>query len=878
MVDVLKENSKIIYINHPQKNNKQVKIGLNIRAKMIVYILFTAAFIYIIAIGYISLRLKETTLENSQTLATTFAKEHANLIMSEMNDNMGAARTMAHSFHGYKDLAQGERMNIYNDIMKTIAIKNEDFISVWTNWELEAIDTAWTLPYGRGRYTFYREGGDINYKEEVLNTNGDDFESAYYRMKIEGKETIIEPYYFSYTGNQEDQILETSICVPVLDNGQFVGLAGFDVPLDRFQRLIKDIKPFEDSYAMLISYEGNLVAHHNDDLLGKPYTSDSLMDGDTLIGQTLKSGKNYSTVINHPFSGSEYFLTLIPFTIGRTNTPWALSIIAPYKEITREADRTFLISLLVGFAGLILLTLVIVYIANDISNPMLKTTVALNELAAGNINQKNKLDVRTNDEVEEMAHAVNRLIDELNNIATFAMEMGKGNLAYNYTRNTDNDVLGKALLEMQQSLKQSKADEALRKEENEKANWVNQGLAKFSDIMQKNSNNISDFSFSIISNLVSYTKAIQGGLYLIKDEDESEKHIALVASFAYDRRKYNNRRLEMGEGLIGSCIQEKQIIHLTEIPEDFIEITSGLGDARPTNILIVPIMVNEEVFGALEIASFNSFAEHEIIFVQKISENVASSVSGIRVNMKTTLLANKARQQSEELASQEEELRQNMEEMQATQDSLQESQSKAMMVFNGALDGIITINRYGIIDQFNPAAERMFGYTANEISGRSINNLMPTEDAEKHDGYLERYFKDGVSNVIGRSREVYGKKKTGEAFPIEIRVDRASHGSHDMFIGMIRDLSDRGQIENEKQENMVRLQKLEVDQKKHIANLEKENEKKISQIKSIQDRIRKEAEEQKMKDKDLIAAYEKEIDDMFLMWKQQLDAAEGKIS
>ncbi len=845
---------------------------------MIVYILFTAAFIYIIAIGYISLRLKETTLENSQALATTFAKEHANLIMSELNDNMGAARTMAHSFHGYKDLAQGERMNIYNDIMKTIAIKNEDFISVWTNWELEAIDTAWTLPYGRGRYTYYREGGEINYKEEILNTNGDDFESAYYRMKIEGRETIIEPYYFSYTGNLEDQILETSICVPVLDNGQFVGLAGFDVPLNRFQKLIKDIKPFGDSYAMLVSYEGNLVGHHNDDLLGKPYTSDPLLEGDTLIGQILKSGENYSNVIKNPVSGSEYFITLIPFTIGRTNTPWALSIIAPYKEITREADRTFLISLLVGFAGLILLTLVIVYIANNISSPLLKTTTALNELATGNINQKNKLDVRTTDEVEEMANAVNRLIDELNNVAAFAIEMGRGNLAYNYTRNNDNDVLGKALLEMQQSLKQAKTDEALRKEESEKSNWVNQGLAKFSDIMQKNSNNISDFSFSIISNLVSYTKAIQGGLYLINDEDESKKHIELVASFAYDRRKYHNRRLEMGEGLIGSCIQEKQIIHLTEIPDDFIEITSGLGDAKPTTILIVPLMVNEEVFGALEIASFNSFAEHEIIFVEKISENVASSVSGIRVNMKTTLLANKARQQSEELASQEEELRQNMEEMQATQDSLQESQSKAMMVFNGALDGIITINSYGIIDQFNPAAERMFGYAAKEITGRSINNLMPSEEAQMHDGYIERYFRDGVSNIIGRSREVYGKKKNGEAFPIEIRVDKASHDSHEMFIGMIRDLSDRDQIEHEKQENMVRLQKLEVEQEKYIANLEKENEKKISQIKEIQERVRKEAEEQNMKDKDLIAVYEKEIDDMFLMWKQQLDAVEGKIN
>ena len=109
---------------------------------------------------------------------------------------------------------------------------------------------------------------------------------------------------------------------------------------------------------------------------------------------------------------------------------------------------------------------------------------------------------------------------------------------------------------------------------------------------------------------------------------------------------------------------------MKEVPPSYINITSGLGDATPKCILIVPLTHEENVEGIIELASFNVLQEHEIQFVEKLAESLASYVASNRINMKTKDLLARFQQQSEELRAQEEEMRQNMEEMQATQEEI----------------------------------------------------------------------------------------------------------------------------------------------------------------------------------------------------------------
>jgi two-component system sensor kinase FixL len=110
-------------------------------------------------------------------------------------------------------------------------------------------------------------------------------------------------------------------------------------------------------------------------------------------------------------------------------------------------------------------------------------------------------------------------------------------------------------------------------------------------------------------------------------------------------------------------------------------------------------------------------------------------------------------------------------------------------------DGLITIDQSGIIQSFNPAASRMFGYRAEEVIGRNVSCLMPSPDRERHDGYLARYLRTGERRIIGIGREVHGRRRDGTVFPVELAVGEVALEGHRLFAGFLRDVSARRDAE-----------------------------------------------------------------------------------
>lgn len=272
------------------------------------------------------------------------------------------------------------------------------------------------------------------------------------------------------------------------------------------------------------------------------------------------------------------------------------------------------------------------------------------------------------DEIGEMSKALNQSVTGLKALSGFALEIGRGNYNSEFKPLSDDDVLGNSLLQMRDDLKAASIEDAKRKQEDENRNWATTGVAKFSDILRHDTDKLDLLSYNVISNLVDYMEANQGGIFLVNDDDKSDIFIELVACYAFNRRKFLQKRIQMGEGLIGRCIQEKETIYLTDIPENYIKINSGLGDANPRCLLLVPLVLNEKVFGVIEVASFNEIQPYQIEFVEKIAEIIASTLSSVIINVQTAKLLEQSRVQAEELAAHEEEMRQNMEELRATQE------------------------------------------------------------------------------------------------------------------------------------------------------------------------------------------------------------------
>jgi len=207
-----------------------------------------------------------------------------------------------------------------------------------------------------------------------------------------------------------------------------------------------------------------------------------------------------------------------------------------------------------------------------------------------------------------------------------------------------------------------------RIESEKEQNWYNVGMTKMSDVMSKNKDDLQKFSQSIITELIEYVQVEQGVLYILNDEDENDPYLILTAAFAPDENRLIGKRVELQEGQIGACYTERKVIRVSDLPDGYANLTSGLGDTPLKHLVIIPIQLNEIVIGVIELLSFEEVPEYKIEFVEKASETMTAILTSLKANEQTKKLLDKQKAQGEEMASSEEELRQNLEEMQATQE------------------------------------------------------------------------------------------------------------------------------------------------------------------------------------------------------------------
>lgn len=345
---------------------------------------------------------------------------------------------------------------------------------------------------------------------------------------------------------------------------------------------------------------------------------------------------------------------------------------------------------------------------------------------------KEKL-ITKNDEIGDMGDALNGFIESLRKTSEFAVEIGNGNYDSDYEALGESDTLGNALLEMRKNLRASDEANKKRQHEDEIRNWTTKGLADFGDILRHNSENMDILSSNVMRHLVDYLKVNQGAIYILNEQDKDNPHFEMKSAVAYNREKYLRTNFGVTEGLVGRCAFEKLPVYLKEIPEEYIKLTSGLGGAEPNYLLLVPLVINENVLGVVELASFNEIPQYQIDFLQTLGENIASTISNVRITEQTNKLLSESKMRGEELSSQEEELRQNMEELQATQEEAVRREGEmrlAVDAINNTL-GTIDIDLSGTIIDVNDMMLQLSRVEKVEFVGkRFIDLYVPNDEAK----------------------------------------------------------------------------------------------------------------------------------------------------
>jgi PAS domain S-box-containing protein len=281
-----------------------------------------------------------------------------------------------------------------------------------------------------------------------------------------------------------------------------------------------------------------------------------------------------------------------------------------------------------------------------------------------------------------------------------------------------NDKIGEALVAVQSEMRKIQAEEHKRK-------WITDGIAKFSEIL-RNKVSLNEYAYHIINNLVKYIGANQGALFIEFENDADGRYLEMAACYAYERRQYHQKKILAGEGLLGQCMLEKDMLFLKEIPKEYIKITSGLGQAVPRNIVVVPLVVNEKFYGAVELALFNVMEPHQVEFVKKIAESIAAEIASIKSLENTQKLLSESNVLAQELQMREEQMHLNLKKLAATQQEMEHKQMELTGVFS-AIDstlGTIEFDVHGNILRYNTIFQSFFGYSTVQLRSYTYKILL----------------------------------------------------------------------------------------------------------------------------------------------------------
>ncbi|HEX8709009.1 MAG TPA: HAMP domain-containing protein [Pyrinomonadaceae bacterium] len=259
------------------------------------------------------------------------------------------------------------------------------------------------------------------------------------------------------------------------------------------------------------------------------------------------------------------------------------------------------------------------------------------------------------------------LTTQVRAIADVSTAVTKGDLTRSIAVEAQGEVaaLSETINEMIQNLKETT-------QKNTEQDWLKTNLARFTRMLQ-GQRDMTTVSQLVLSELAPLVEAQQGVFY-VNASTNGRPLMRLLGGYAYTERKNLANEFKPGEGLVGQCVLERESILLTNVPSDYIRINSGLGEAPPLNIIVLPVLFEGEVKAVIELASFNRFNDTHLTFLDQLTESIGIVLNTIEANSRTEDLLQQSQSLAAELQSQQDELKKKNEQLEQQAESLRESE------------------------------------------------------------------------------------------------------------------------------------------------------------------------------------------------------------
>ena len=616
---------------------------LSFRMKSLLGSVAIIAIVSIIVSSTLLSSLKKEIIERAKVEAVNASADTFHKVDKYLNEKTVLIQQTGRLVGGVMGLSEEERNNEILNFLQIQNIDNPEIVSVWIYYD--------DAGFGSEELTevhYFNRGGQLLSETNSIFKSEMKTDHVHMRASLKKKEALSEVYISNLW---DENVPAVTLSVPFFYQGNLAGTVCAELSLHALADMVNN---------EYIVSESNTIIVHPDQRKNAMNIVDARIDKVDVdfLQKVMVDESDIETDLDN------YIVHVInAFELGKSGSFWRLYSNHLYADEYKEYKIAVNYVIVFIILGLIVLAYGLYYLNSRVTGALQYSQGVISELSEGKVNV-NGIDSGRMASREGIAvvEGLMKLSENLHGKIEFTKNLIGGKLDVDYKVN-DEDVLGNSLLSLRSSLMKSS-------EEARKRQWINEGLARFSDILRGSTDNFEELTVDIISNLVKYMETNQGVIFLLTEDDDGTEYLKLSGAYAYERRKFIDAKLKIDEGLVGQCFKEKQSIHLTEIPKNYVRITSGLGKAVPTAVLLVPLMIESEVNGVIEIAGFSPFEDYEISFVEKLAESIALTLHNARNNQATKLLLEKSQLQAEELRSAEEEMRQNMEELQATQEEL----------------------------------------------------------------------------------------------------------------------------------------------------------------------------------------------------------------